>query len=267
MPLMKLSSEIREEFAKAPEVSMSVQLGVRGEIRWADVAQFRAVVMSTGQFFPVIGSQVAISFDEQLAGQLRALPERRWIAYKISDEERKADFQAWYDSLPNAPEYLRPATTSEGIIDPGAILGLIFHGPIGPLPSVPPRPAYLYGHMQFHGQTEPDDVFYRYEYFPTSLRVFPNSPKGPYIRKDTCAAPSSEAQFIACAFGAVGRFALPTLMPARWRWELQPVANSHIRLGASVPLYGQAGGGVEITFVNDTQNRGPIANQFVLPII
>jgi hypothetical protein len=275
MPFMKLSSDVSEAFANAPEVSMSLQLGVRGQIsvaqmeRWTDdSALSRAIAISMDQFFPVIGSQVAVSFDEFLARQLRALRERPWMSPKLREDQRTKDFHVWYNELPDGPENLRPPNaTRDGIIDPASILGVIFHGPIGPLPPVPPRPAHVYGHMQFYGDTEPDDVFYRYEYFPNSLRVFQNSPKGPYVKKDTCAAPSSEIQFVATGFGAVARFALPTLMPARWRWELQPVSPSRIRMGASVPLYGQAGGGVEIMFENDTLNRGPIANQFVLPIL
>ena len=40
-----------------------------------------------------------------------------------------------------------------------------------------------------------------------------------------------------------------------------------MKYGASVPLYGQSGGGVEVMFPKGTKNRGPIANPVVLPIL
>ena len=64
---------------------------------------------------------------------------------------------------------------------------------------------------------------------------------------------------------AVARFALPNLMPACYRWELQPDSGTLIECGASVPLYGQSGGGVEVRFPKDTNNRCPIADPVILP--
>src|SRR6266478_3517765 len=252
MPLMKLSDTVIELFAKAPEVQMDVQIGVT----------------PGAEYFLVVGSQVAVKFDTKLRQQLRDLRERSWMAPDVAHDARVKDFRRWHSDLPEGPD-LEPATEVEDgrkVEDPHAVLGLIFHGPVGPLPLPPPRPAYVYGHLQFYGDTEPDDIFYRYEYFPTSKRIFQNSTP-PSIAKDTYAAPASEAQFAPSGFGAVARFALPTLTPARWRWELQPVPKSRIKMGASVPLYGQAGGGVEVMFEHDTDNRGPIANQVVLPIL
>ena len=37
--------------------------------------------------------------------------------------------------------------------------------------------------------------------------------------------------------------------------------------GASVPLYGQSGGGVEVRFPTKATNRGPIPNPIVLPVM
>lgn len=83
----------------------------------------------------------------------------------------------------------------------------------------------------------------------------------------TFTAPASEAPFIASGFGAVGRFALPNLSPANWRWEIRPPSGTPFRCGASVPLYGQAGGGVEVEFSQGFANVGPIANPVVLPAL
>jgi len=65
----------------------------------------------------------------------------------------------------------------------------------------------------------------------------------------------------------VARFALPSLMPACYRYELQPVTGTVIECGAAVPLYGQSGGGVEVKFTSLTKNRCPIADPIVLPAL
>jgi hypothetical protein len=56
-------------------------------------------------------------------------------------------------------------------------------------------------------------------------------------------------------------------LPACYRYELQPDANTDIECGASVPLYGQSGGGVEVKFVKQTNNRCAIANPVVVPAL
>jgi hypothetical protein len=264
MPFNSLSNP--QAFASAPEVQIGVQLGVqKGRNRRLSEEIYLEILQSPEvlqHYYLVIGSRVAVSFDFRLSEQLRDLHERRWMAPEANAADRSDDFLAWYEQLettlnlepPDIPD-AAPETESERRIAfevARSILGLIYHGPIGPLPPVPPRPAYVYGHMQFYGDTEPDDVFYRYEYFPTSLRI---DQKTESITKGTYASPFVEAQFVPTGFGAVARFALPTLMPARWRWELQPKPTTRIRMGASVPLYGQAGGGVEVMFENDTKNR------------
>lgn len=169
------------------------------------------------------------------------------------------DFNDWLISLPSAPN-LRAETS----IYTKNFVAFILLGPVGRLPLPPPRPPYVYGHLQFHGTTEVDDIFYRYEPFPTSRRIHQSTKT---IDAATFAAPASEAPFTPTGFSAVARFALPSLFPARWRWELQPVAKTGIKCGASVPLYGQSGGGVEVMFVSKTQTRGAIANPTVLPAL
>ena len=57
-------------------------------------------------------------------------------------------------------------------------------------------------------------------------------------------------------------FAYP--FPACYRWELQPqIAILDAVLVCT--MNGQAGGGVEVKFLKETANRGPIANPVVLP--
>lgn len=130
-------------------------------------------------------------------------------------------------------------------------------------PPRPARPASVYGHLPFNFKSRRDDVFYRYEPWPASLRIHPDLRQ---IDARTFACPASEMPFVPTGFAAVGRYALPDLFPACWRWELRPVAGSHLDIGACVPLYGQAGGGVEVCFRNDTKTHGAIPSPTVLPV-
>ncbi|MEP7365202.1 MAG: hypothetical protein ABI972_18265 [Acidobacteriota bacterium] len=136
--------------------------------------------------------------------------------------------------------------------------------PIRPLPPAPPTPSSIYGHLPFVTRTRPNSVIYRWEAYPTSRRIN-RTASPPTIAKDTYAAPASEVNFAPTGFAAVARFALPNLLPACFRYELQPVSGTPIECGASVPLYGQSGGGVEVKFTRNTDNRCPIADPIVLP--
>ncbi|HEX2842130.1 hypothetical protein [Hyphomicrobium sp.] len=118
-------------------------------------------------------------------------------------------------------------------------------------------------HLPYRTVTAPDDVFYRFEAWPVSKRVLQSSQR---VIADTYAAPAREAPFVASGFGAVGRYALPKLGPHCYRWELQPISGTEIDIGACIPQNGQAGGGVEVRFRNDTDMRGPIANPIVFPV-
>jgi hypothetical protein len=72
--------------------------------------------------------------------------------------------------------------------------------------------------------------------------------------------------FTPTGLSAVGRFALPLLFPACWRYELTLPLGTRLFYGASVPLYGQSGGTVEVMFPDLFTNVGPIPPPTVLPI-
>ena len=59
----------------------------------------------------------------------------------------------------------------------------------------------------------------------------------------------------------MARYALPQLLPACWRYELRPPGNTAVHYGASVPLFGQSGGGVEVSFPSTFKNSGPILSR------
>jgi hypothetical protein len=129
-------------------------------------------------------------------------------------------------------------------------------------PSMPPAPPSIYGHVPFHRLSTPNAVFYRCEPWPTSRRI---QRHGQLIAPGTFAIPASELPLVPTGFAAVGRYALPFLPPACFRWELQPMSGTPFQCGASVPLYGQAGGGVEVVFHRGAGNRCPFADPVILP--
>lgn len=242
MTIMKLHFEIEQFLLAAPEVGMSIQV---------------ARDVKADAFILILDSQIAITLDEKIGEQLGFLRERSWTRNDTPLAEKKADFLNWKETLPFA-DRLEPVDPDIGFILARLIM-LMGSGRITPPPITPS----VYGHLPFLDNSSSEAVFYRYEPFPVSRRVdqITNT-----IAAGTYAAPALEMQFVPSGLAAVGRFALPSLFPARWRWEIQPVVGTQLRCGASVPLYGQSGGGVEVMFPRTFSNRGPIADPVVLPI-
>jgi hypothetical protein len=106
-------------------------------------------------------------------------------------------------------------------------------------------------------------VFYRYSAFTPDRRVDPIT--GSFLA-GTYAAPESEVPFVPTGFLAVGRFALPNILPASHRYEIEAPARTAVDFGTVAPAYGQAGGGVESYFANAVTNaRVPPAPVTTLP--
>ena len=229
MPFLKLSDEQIAKFGEIAEFAMDVHL---------------VSVMDT--IGAVIGCSVLLVSDQKAVEQSAELLG----GPVLQDKER---FEEWRISLEKAP-IMKPMSqplVARMIVNLG-----------GYLPPVPPRPAVVYGHLPFSGATQANDVVYRCECWPTSRKI--NVTTG-VVAPDTFTFPPSELQFVPTGFAAVGRYALPSLPPACNRYELHPPANTPMRCGASVPLYGQAGGGVEVLFHRGFQNNGPIAAPHILP--
>lgn len=87
-------------------------------------------------------------------------------------------------------------------------------------------------------------VMYRY----TMLRDDPRIGSNGEVSPGTFATTSSDAAFVASGFGAVGRYALPALLPRCYKFKIVPPDGAPIKVGACQPNFGQAGGGVEVEF-------------------
>jgi hypothetical protein len=242
MPLFNLRANVENEFVAAPEVDMAIQVGQKDD----------------GEYVLVVGGQIAAILDQEAIEQLETAMGLEWMVQGNSRKQHEEGFRLWRKSLKGSPP-ITVVTPEVG----RAISGFLARG----MGVVPPPPAFTappHGHLPFTLRTSPEDVFYRWEPYPRSRRINQASNT---VLPGTYGAPYSETQFIPTGFSAVSRFALPSLFPARWRWEIQPTAGTVIRCGASVPMYGQSGGGVEVMFPNGCQCRGPIANPVVIPMI
>jgi hypothetical protein len=244
MRIFKIDEDDQSRFAEFPEIAMDLNFGRSGS-----------------NFYLVVSCRMAMLLDENTFTE----PEDSYFqppeSQDFSSEARTRNFMAWFNNLPRLAD-MNTATPRQAWVSFMGAIGAVT--PIGPLPSPPARPPYIYGHLPFAAKTLADTVIYRWEAYPTSRRI---DLVAKTIAKDTYAAPASEVPFAPTGFAAVARFALPNLMPACYRYELQPDANTDIECGASVPLYGQSGGGVEVKFVKQTNNRCAIANPVVLPAL
>ncbi len=224
-----------------------------------------------GEYGVVVGCRVLVTFDKHLTSELHdfysSVRKNAGIDTTVEGPGPTVKaYESWLSDLQQAPP-TKPTPT-----DRSEFMSILSasHPPPPPgrrnvVPKIPPFPPPLpqvYGHLPFSTRTLPHEHFYRFEPWPTSKKLTLNPGK---IGAKTYASPASELPFLPTGFAAVARNALPSLFPAVFRYELQPVANSQIDCGAIVPYYGQSGGGVEVFFPNAVPNNGPIANPVVIP--
>lgn len=245
MNITKLPDSVVKAFEESSEVSMGLQIGRNND----------------GNFVFVIYERIVIEPEKEHGSEFKRLQT-------IIEELDRSDIDGYGRLLEDWVENL---TTFRGILEPverqniPQILGLIHFGPRAPLKPTPTVPKVIYGHLPFHGVCGSNERYFRYEQFPKSKRIDQKAKR--ITRKETYAAPASELPYTPTGLSAVGRFALPLLLPACWRWEIEPQKGTSIHYGASVPLYGQSGGAVEVCFPQPFYNEGPISNPTVLPIL
>jgi len=251
MRLYKLTRHFIRRSLRTPEFAMGIQVAMM-------------VVRGQAMVGYILGDIVFMSLEvEEPDAKVQELFERRWQWGPMESDDPFAEldeppeptmhlgFYQWWRDLPDLDGM-------ESINGETEIRSLLPN-----YEAWPTRRDVPYGHLPFRTTTLAQDVFYRFEPWPVSMRVMQNRRK---VRDDTYAAPAREVPFVASGFGAVGRYALPKLLPHCYRWELQPMAGTEIDVGACIPQNGQAGGGVEVRFRNDSHMRGPIANPVLLPI-
>lgn len=89
----------------------------------------------------------------------------------------------------------------------------------------------------------PVRAYFRYSAFPKDRRVLDN---GDFVQ-DTYATTFNDIRMVPSGFAAVGRYALPNPLSARYVYIILTDTTPFL-VGTTVPNYGQAGGGVEVYF-------------------
>lgn len=262
MPLKYIPKDVYTEMLQhSPEWSMG----------------YHFVQSDDGQTISIaISGTILIDLDDELETSIKRLSSMSWTAGQkvshpatqdLSYEEHCFLFDQWCNQLGEATYGdLRP-TTHENV----ARLALDPYDPRktprGPAPALNTlgRPV-VHGHLPFRGRTKGATVFYRAEPIPKSHYIDPVSG---HVQANggLYAFPASEVPFVPTGFSAVGRYALPNVAPSIFRWELRAPAGVRFSAGASVPLYGQAGGGVEICIEQAFRNVGNISNPVILPAL
>ncbi|MDJ0644053.1 MAG: hypothetical protein QNJ15_14670 [Erythrobacter sp.] len=221
MPVYLLSPNQADEFARLPEAAMDIHLGHSG-----NALQI------------VIGCRVAVTYD---VDSFRSLAQ--------AQGDQLIDIRAVPNGTPEAYCTALGATQALPALQPleeddvRSAISFLRTTPVGGIAPTPPAPTPVFGHLPFKAMTRTSEKFYRYEAFPASRRVTRTG-----LSSGSYAAPASEDPFTPTGLSAVGRYALPSLLPACWRYEIEPPVGTTIHCGASVPLYGQSGGAVEVCF-------------------
>jgi hypothetical protein len=256
MAMFRLDTNQQDAFVAAPEVFQGIQLGYFEE-------------RSVEGYCIILSAVVAVVIDANLYSELDQFVGATWrLSQPVRGFTLAGRYSLWREGLapvrvvfpidtnradmisllttPNPPHPARRPSLS-----PGAPHG---RG------SLPPVAA----HLPFHTRTEDDEVFYRWESWPTSKRFNQSTNT---VAPWTFVSPRSEIPFATTGFSAVSRMALPSFFPAMFRWRINPQLGTSILCGAVVPMFGQSGGGVEACFDTLTTNTGPIANPVALPAL
>jgi hypothetical protein len=95
-------------------------------------------------------------------------------------------------------------------------------------------------------------VFHRFSAFNPDRRI--DSHTGSFV-PGTYGVSESEVPLVPSGLAAVGRFALPNLLPASHHFYVDAGAGTVVAFGTVAPAFGQAGGGVEAYFPAGAVNQ------------
>ena len=100
-------------------------------------------------------------------------------------------------------------------------------------------------HGSYPSTSRIGEIFYRYTAFRPDRRIAPDGS----VLPGTYVTTENDKPHVPSGLAAVGRYALPNPAPAIYEYKVEPLAGSIIRCGTCGPLFGQAGGGVEVLLV------------------
>ncbi len=114
--------------------------------------------------------------------------------------------------------------------------------------SAPPALAIPFARPPYVQVTSAGDIFYRLSAFRSDRRVLPDGS----LAKQSYSTTETDITVVPNGLAAVGRYALPTRLSARYVFEVRPGAGVSILFGTVTPSFGLAGGGVEVYFPHGT---------------
>jgi hypothetical protein len=116
------------------------------------------------------------------------------------------------------------------------------------------------GKLENETTTEASDVFFRLSAYPDDKRILSDRRLAP----GSYATTEADLTVVPSGLAAVGRFALPTRISARYLFKITPGAGVKILYGAVIPDFGLCGGGVEVFFPEGT-GSGTVSDAKVIP--
>jgi hypothetical protein len=217
--ILKLRGEQTESLLAQPESGMGFQ-----------IAQYRTPISLRAWL--VFNAEFALEFKD--ADEVQAWRESSRSA--ISERELRAsakDASSFYTSF-------SVATTRSGVgLPPGSY-------------DPTTRPLAPAAHaLKKTSKTIPGTIYYRFSAFQNDRRV---DPKTGAFSPGTYATTATDKPMAPSGFAAVGRYALPNVLPASFLFTLNAVGGEPISVGTVAPAFGQSGGGVEVFFPIGAQN-------------
>ncbi len=105
-------------------------------------------------------------------------------------------------------------------------------------------------------------MFYRFSAYNPDKRVNPSN--GDFAA-GTYATTDSDHPLATSGFAAVGRYALPNVLSAFYRYQIEVPKGTNVTTGTVAPAFGQSGGGVEALFAAAVSNLQWPAVVFPVP--
>lgn len=217
-----------EAFDRTPEFAMGFHFGMRRRSHGAYVEQ-------TDQFL-VLNGTLALSVElleranmPSAAGQLPPSMFEATVAIEPCEDV------PLFLAVAGLPETIRRRMQNQGHV----------HGP-------PP----------FVGQSRNSDRFVRFSAFVNDRRVGQNGDLLP----GTFATSLRDADMVPTALTAVGHYALPSILPPTYRFDIVPPPLTGYHFGTVAPAFGQSGGGTEIEFFTGV-GPGSVSGPSMIPYL
>ena len=124
------------------------------------------------------------------------------------------------------------------------------------------RHGRLHGSPPFRGESRAGQQFVRFSRFYADRRI---TSRGGLL-PGTFATSKLDAQIVLTALTAVGHYALPSIAPPIYRFEIVPPPLTYLYYGTVSPAFGQSGGGTEIEFYRGVSD-GAVSGPLMLPYL